>query len=113
MKQFRIFAMALMCLMAALVAQSADNTVRIGIAWQQTASNFARAIQAVKAAGAEPVILPQIKPAGFEYDGTEIQPRYLDENGILLQTYADIVKRDTYHGTNLDQVMRDIQGGQS
>ena len=99
-----------MCLMAALAAQSADNTVRIGIAWQQTASNFARAIQAVKAAGAEPVILPQIKPAGFEYDGTEIQPRYLDENGILLQTYADIVKRDTYHGTDLDQVMRDIQG---
>lgn len=110
MKQFRIFATALMCLMAALAAQSADNTVRIGIAWQQTASNFARAIQAVKAAGAEPVILPQIKPAGFEYDGTEIQPRYLDENGILLQTYADIVKRDTYHGTYLDQVMRDIQG---
>ena len=83
--------------------------VRVGIAWQQSADNFARVIQAVKAAGGVPVILDQMRPAGFDYDGTELQAKYMDENGILLQQYADIVKRETYHGTDIEQKMLGIQ----
>lgn len=100
----------ILCLAISLHARPNDSErpVRIGIAWQQSADNFARAIQAIKAAGGEPVILPQMRPAGFDYDGTELQPRYMDQNGILLQQYADIVKRDTYHGCGIERVMRDI-----
>lgn len=110
-RSFKIFLITISLVVgAAINGWAADQAaeVTVGIAWQQKASNFYRAIQAIKAAGGKPVILPQMRPAGFDYDGTEIQAKYLDGNGILLQQYADMVKRDTYHGTDIDSVMRDI-----
>lgn len=111
MRQVLLYFFVAWSLVWGMSAQAGDDTaaVKVGIAWQQSADNFKRAIQAVKAAGGVPVILDQMRPAGFEYDGTELQPKYLDKNGILLQHYADIVKRDTYHGTNIEQVMQGIQ----
>lgn len=97
------------CVVVSAGAVEGEKAVRVGIAWQQSADNFARAIKAVKAAGGVPVILDQIRPCGFDYDGTELQAKYMDENGILLQQYADIVKRETYHGTDIEQMMQGIQ----
>lgn len=107
--KWTVTAMVLLCFALSGWAGDENRPVRVGIAWQQSADNFARAIKAVKAAGGVPVILDQIRPAGFDYDGTELQEKYLDENGILLQQYADIVKRDTYHGTDIEQKMQGIQ----
>ena len=97
------------CVVMSAGAVEGEKAVRVGIAWQQSADNFARAVKAVKAAGGIPVILDQVRPAGFDYDGTELQAKYMDENGILLQQYADIVKRETYHGTDIERMMQDIQ----
>ena len=97
------------CVVVSAGAVEGEKAVRVGIAWQQSADNFARAIKAVKAAGGVPVILDQMRPCGFDYDGTELQAKYMDENGILLQQYADIVKRETYHGTDIEQMMQGIQ----
>ena len=94
------------CVVMGAGAVEGEKPVRVGIAWQQSADNFVRAIKAVKAAGGVPVILDQMRPTGFDYDGTELQEKYMDENGILLQQYADIVKRDTYHGTDIEQKCR-------
>ena len=99
-----LFMMLVNCL-----ALAGDELVRVGIAWQQSASNYERAAMAIRAAGGEPVILPQMRPAGFEYVGDEVHQRYLDQHGVLLQPYADIVKHDTYHGTAIDSIMQGIQ----
>lgn len=90
-------------------AAAGDELVRVGIAWQQSSSNYERAAMAIRAAGGEPVILPQMRPAGFEYVDDEVAQRCLDAQGVLLQQYADIVKRDAYHGTAIDSLMQGIQ----
>ena len=84
------------------------SPVRVGIAWQRSADNYRRAMMAIRAAGGEPVLLDQMRPVGFEYDSTGISDRYVDRDGMLLQPYADIVKRDTYHGTAADEVMQGV-----
>lgn len=83
--------------------------VRVGIAWQRSADNYARAMMAIRAAGGEPVLLEQLRPAGIDYDSIEINLKYVDSCGVLLQSCADVVKRDTYHGTRAAEVMRDVQ----
>jgi len=105
----RILWVTLILLAAINGEATGDRQVRVGVAWQQLASNRERVAMSIRAAGGEPVFLPQMRPAGFEYVGDEVHPRYLDKQGVLLQPYADIVKRDTYRGTDIDSVMRDIQ----
>ena len=83
--------------------------VRVGLAWQPNEASYERVILSIEAAGGEAVILPQMRPAEFEYDGMALCAKYIDESGVLLQEYADLVKRDTYHGTDAEEVMAGIQ----
>ena len=83
--------------------------VRVGLAWQPTASACERVILSIEQAGGEAVILPQLRPAGFDYDSLVISPKYVDEMGVLRQEYADIVKRDTYLGTDADELLAGVQ----
>ena len=93
-----------------LAAMAGDGgRVRVGIAWQPNESSYERAVLSIEQAGGEAVILPQMRPAGFDYDGTALCPKYTDEMGVLLQQYAEIVKRDTYHGTDADQLLAGVQ----
>lgn len=87
---------------------NAENMVRVGLAWQPNEKAYERVVQAIELAGGEAVILPQMRPDGFNYDGNEILSKYLDEDGVLLQQYADQVKRNTYHGTAIDSLMQGI-----
>jgi putative glutamine amidotransferase len=93
-----------------MVATAGESArVRVGMAWQPNEVAFERVIMSIEAAGGEAVILPQMRPAGFEYDSIALCAKYVDEMGVLLQQYADIVKRDTYQGTNADSLMRGVQ----
>jgi len=83
--------------------------VRVGLAWQPTEASYERVIMSIEAAGGEAVVLPQLRPAGFDYDGMALCPKYTDEMGVLRQEYADVVKRDTYHGTNADELLAGVQ----
>ena len=92
------------------VTTAGESTrARVGMAWQPNEAAFKRVIMSIEAAGGEAVILPQMRPAGFEYDSIALCAKYVDEMGVLLQQYADIVKRDTYQGTNADSLMRGVQ----
>ena len=99
-----IWAMALV-----FVAFGAETPVRVGIAWQPNESSYARAILSIEQAGGEAVILPQLRPAGFDYDDMALCPKYTDEMGVLRQQYADIIKRVTYHGSNADEALTGVQ----
>ena len=70
-----------------------SEKVRVGLAWQPNEASYERVILSIEAAGGEAVILPQMRPAGFEYDGMALCPKYVDESGVLLQEYADMVQR--------------------
>ncbi len=91
------------------VAAGENARVRVGIAWVPNAAAYERVVLSIEAAGGEAVILPQLRPAGFDYDGTALCPKYTDEMGVLRQEYADIVKRDTYHGTEAEQLLAGVQ----
>ena len=93
-----------------LTAMAGDSgRVRVGLAWQPNEAAYERVVLSIEQAGGEAVILPQMRPAGFDYDGTVICPKYTDEMGVLLQQYADMVKRDTYHGTDAEQLLAGVQ----
>ena len=96
-------------MMLAIVAAGVETPIRVGIAWQPNESSYARAILSIEQAGGEAVILPQIRPAGFDYDGMALCPKYTDEMGVLRQQYADIVKRMTYHSTDADELLAGVQ----
>ncbi len=87
---------------------SADDVVRVGMAWQPNEKAYDRVVRSIELAGGEAVILPQMRPVGFEYEDSVLQAKYLDNDGVLLQQYAYKVKRDTYHGTAIDSLMQGI-----
>lgn len=106
----RYYTLAVIWLAVGMSAIAGEGLpVRIGIAWQPTEASYARAILSIEQAGGEAVILPQIRPAGFKYDDMVLCQKYVDEMGVLRQEYADIVKRETYHGTAADSLLADVQ----
>ena len=104
----RYWTLGLLALTVALAATAGDK-VRVGLAWQPNEAARERVILSIEAAGGEAVILPQMRPAGFDYDGINLTPKYTDENGVLRQEYADIVKRETYHGTDAEALLAGVQ----
>ena len=98
-------------LVAVSLTALADDAarVRVGLAWQPNDAAYARVILSIEQAGGEAVILPQMRPAGFDYDGMSLCPQYVDEMGVLCPQYADIVKRDTYHGTDAEVLLAGVQ----
>ena len=58
-----------------------DARVRVGLAWQPNAAAYERVVLSIEAAGGEAVILPQLCPAGFDYDNGKIGVKYVDEFG--------------------------------
>ena len=107
-KLLRYWGFLLLALTVAF-AMSGGEKVRVGLAWQPNEGSYGRVILSIEAAGGEAVVLPQMRPAGFEYDSTVICPKYVDEMGVLRQEYADIVKRDTYHGTDIAEALAGVQ----
>ena len=86
----------------------ANDAVRVGMAWQPNEKAYDRVVRSIELADGEAVILPQMRPKGFDYDDFVLQAKYLDDDGVLLQQYADQVKRHTYHGTDIDSLMQGI-----
>lgn len=104
----RVLLFVIVCCLAVAFNVQAQHPVRIGIAWVPNAKAYDRVVRSIEAAGGEAVILPQMRAAALKYDGTQLLPQYVDENGVLLQQYADMVKIDTYAGTGADTLMKDI-----
>lgn len=104
----RVLLFVIVCCLAVTFNVQAQHPVRIGIAWVPNANAYDRVVRSIEAVGGEAVILPQMRAAALKYDGTQLLLQYVDENGVLLQQYADMVKIDTYAGTGADSLMKDI-----
>ena len=107
--QMKRFILIIWALLLAIVVAGGEMPVRVGIAWQPTAIAYERVIMSIEQAGGEAVILPQLRPAGFDYDDMVLCPKYTDEMGVLRQQYADVIKCVTYHGTDADSLLAGVQ----
>lgn len=86
----------------------AQDVIRIGVAWTPSVNNNDRVMQAIKLGGGEPVILEQVRPNTFEYDSITLSSKYVDEYNVLLEDYATQIKNNTWHNSNVESVMKDI-----
>lgn len=86
----------------------AQDTIRVGVAWTPWLTNDDRVVQAIEKAGGEAVFLEQVRHADLDYDSIMVQSKYVDENGILLPAYANLVKSTTWHGSNVSQVLQGV-----
>ena len=92
-------------------APSPEKEVRIGIAWRaDTLSEFyTNVVRAVKEVGGTPVLLAQVVPNGYQLADDALAPSYTDEQGVLLQQYADEVKTLAANGSNVAEAVADVQ----
>lgn len=93
--------------------KKAQEPVRIGIAWRSVADSTSYGIvsRAIEEAGGVPVILDQVKEYALEYEGYKLSDDYLDENDVLIQEYANLVKKEPQNGfsnCNAAEVVADV-----
>ena len=82
--------------------KKAEEPVRIGIAWRSVADSTSYGIvtRAIEEAGGVPVILDQVKEYALEYNDYKLSDDYLDQNEVLIQEYADLVKNEPKNDFN-------------
>ena len=87
-----------------------DQPVRIGIAWRAdvTSEFYTNVVRALKEAGAEPVLLPQVKFGEFASEDETLLRLYINENDYLLQQYADMIKTDPL-ASNAADAIKDVK----
>lgn len=117
MKQKRFLLLAFMALFLVACSKDSDSgnsqndqPVKIGIAWRAdvTSEFYTNVVRALKEAGAEPVLLPQVIFDDFILDSETLMSMYFDENNILLQQYADMVIKDMLE-SNAGGAVKDVK----
>ena len=80
-----------------------NPTVKIGVAWRAdtTSTTFQGVIKAIKEVGAIPIVIGPVFSPYLPYTDSVIADTCVDQNGILLQKYADVVKNNLYHGLDV------------
>ena len=103
---YALFALCIWLLSACTEAR----TPVIGIAWREglDGSSYVGTYNAIKAIGAEPVLLELVESGDLTYIDKKIAPAHIDSLGILIGAEADEVKRNTHKGSNVEEVMRGI-----
>ena len=95
-------------------ADSDNKTVTIAIAWRaDTTSEFCtNMVETLKEAGANVVILPQVKAPYVEYNGANVSATCLDAEGIgyLSARCAQQTRSTTHRGTNVQEALRGVDG---
>lgn len=97
-----------MLLVWSCLVASAEEPARVGIAWQPSDAAYDRAVKSITMAGAQPVVLQQVRAAGFTYENGILDGRHVDSNGVLVQHWADTVKGNTWHCSNAASVLEGI-----
>ena len=83
-----------------------ETGIRIGVAWRaDTDSEFYTNIcRAIEEAGGEAVLLEQVIDRDLPYTDGMIAAEGITENDYLTLEYADIVKENTYHNSNAEEI---------
>lgn len=92
--------------------KSADDDIKIAIAWRADTDNefCTNIVNAFAEVGVEVVILDQLKAPYVQYDGDNVAAMCIDSAGIgyLSVEYGSKVRNNTYVGSNVAQIMQDV-----
>ena len=112
----RTLSIALMMLLilslsVGVYAVNYDDKPIIGITWKANDQNYSYFKHIIRAAGGIPVELDKVTSTAVAYGGDGmIESKYLEKSGMLKQAYADVVKSKNFSKSNVEQVMRGIDG---
>ena len=92
--------------------QEGNDDLKIAIAWRADVDNefCTNVVNAFAEAGIDVVILDQVKASYVQYDGSNVSRACVDGEGIgyLSGEYGGMVRTNTYHGSNVAEVMKDV-----
>ena len=108
--RFPVARLVLAILIVLSLCSFTPKKLRVGIAWRADFSSefMGNVAEALKILGVEPVFLDQVRPDDFEYEDKVLKSWYLDSNDVLRQKYADVIKEDTWHGTNAHKIISGV-----
>lgn len=86
------------------------HEVTIGIAWRSdTDSEFLTNIQsAFSSIGVKTVLLPQVVDNDIPYTSGQVSVECIDQNDVLIQQWADMVKQHTYTHSNVAEAVKGV-----
>lgn len=89
---------------------SASGDITIGIAWRadpdsEFYTNIAATLDDI---GARYVMLNQVVTGDIPYESGNVAAECIDDNDVLKQEYADVIKSNTYNNSNAEKVMDGI-----
>ena len=90
-----------------ITGRSSDAEGVIGIAWRSDADSefFTNIARTLEDLGIPYAIVDQVVDYSIPYEGNSVASFCIDENDILLPVYAEKVKSELYHNSNIDEVM--------
>lgn len=90
--------------------KSLEKNIKIGIAWRAELEKESYQIfkTVVEEAGGEPIFLKQVVDYDLQYVDEKISSVGLDANDFLSEENANIVKNNTYHNSNVCEVLEGI-----
>ena len=82
----------------------------IGISWRADTDSefFVNIVEAIRAAGGIPVLLPQVMHQNLEYDRDNVLLNAADEQGALIAEVAELLKNDGYKNSNVAEIVADV-----
>ena len=88
-----------------------QGKTKIGIAWRADSNSkgYISVCRAIEAAGGEPVLLDQVVSDEVPYVEGKVSQKAVDENGILLQKFADKIKAQGFKKSNATNVVKGIR----
>lgn len=119
MKQLKIWHIAVIfvILCGACSKTSRDDNhkeLKIAIAWREDTDNefCTNVVEAFRQAGVNVTVLPQVKASYIDYEGSSVSVNQLDADGIgyLSNDAGGLVRANSYNGSNVAEVLRDVDG---
>lgn len=79
----------------------------IGIAWRSDADSefYTNIVRTLEDLGIPYAMVDQVVDDSLPYEGGSVAAFCTDENDVLLPTYAETIKRELYHNSNIEEVM--------
>ena len=101
----------LLCILFVITGCCCHGKKKIGIAWRADSNSkgYIHVCRAIEAAGGEPVLLDQVVSNEMPYAEGKVSQEAMDENGILLQKYADKIKARDLRKSNVSNVLKGIK----
>lgn len=82
----------------------------IGIAWSADSKYYEQIARTLDVMNIKYVVLDQVKTELVPYDGIQVSSAGINEQGYLLEKYADDVKKNIFEKSNVVSVIKNIDG---